>query len=343
MIEPKITVILPAYNAQDYIKEAIDSILNQTFRNFVLLIIDDASQDKTEAIIKSYSDERIVYLKNEINSGIAATLNRGIQNAKTEYIARMDADDIAIPDRLELQYEFMNTNRDISVCGTWYEIFGNEIELMRLPTFDEDIKASLLFGLGFCHPAIFFRTEFLIQNQVLYGISFSDNFGHKILELEDLDLWHRLKKIAKFANIDKMLLRYRKHQENFSTQKLDIIKERKREFYKRILGELNILPDDDILDIHISFRALSSLKSVETIRTYRLFLDQILTNNKSLHVYDQYALTKKANQIWERFFYFLPPLGGAFISIYSSLSDGLSTKQKMYLLKFKFNKFVGRK
>ena len=156
MIEPKITVILPAYNAQDYIKEAIDSILNQTFRNFVLLIIDDASQDKTEAIIKSYSDERIVYLKNEINSGIAATLNRGIQNAKTEYIARMDADDIAIPDRLELQYEFMNTNRDISVCGTWYEIFGNEIELMRLPTFDEDIKASLLFGLGFCHPAIFF-------------------------------------------------------------------------------------------------------------------------------------------------------------------------------------------
>lgn len=104
---PKISVVMPAYNAEKYIGKSIDSILNQTYGDFEFIIINDGSKDSTKEIILSYSDNRIVYLENEINSGIVVTLNKGLEYATGEYIARMDADDIAVAERLEKQIEFM--------------------------------------------------------------------------------------------------------------------------------------------------------------------------------------------------------------------------------------------
>ena len=109
---PKISVVMPAYNAEKYIGESIDSILNQTYGDFEFIIINDGSRDSTKEIILSYSDNRIVYLENEINSGIVVTLNKGLKYATGEYIARMDADDIAVAERLEKQIEFMEKNKD---------------------------------------------------------------------------------------------------------------------------------------------------------------------------------------------------------------------------------------
>lgn len=105
---PKISVILPAYNAEKYINEAIDSILTQTYRDFELIILNDCSKDRTEEIILSYEDDRIVYLKNQVNMGVAATLNRGLAAAKGEYVARMDADDISLPERFEKQAAYLD-------------------------------------------------------------------------------------------------------------------------------------------------------------------------------------------------------------------------------------------
>ena len=102
---PKISVIMPAYNAEKYLREAIDSILGQTFTDFELIVINDCSRDDTEQIILSYQDPRIVYLKNEKNLGVAGTLNRGLEVARGAYIARMDADDRSVPDRFGYDFQ----------------------------------------------------------------------------------------------------------------------------------------------------------------------------------------------------------------------------------------------
>ena len=129
MIEssPIVTVLMPVYNAEKYLAEAINSILNQTFTNYELLIINDGSTDKSEEIILKYSDKRIRYIKNDKNIRLVATLNKGIELAKGKYIARMDADDISVPTRLEKQITLLENNEDIGVCGSFLYVFGENI------------------------------------------------------------------------------------------------------------------------------------------------------------------------------------------------------------------------
>ncbi|HGF9542707.1 TPA: glycosyltransferase family 2 protein, partial [Acinetobacter baumannii] len=113
-----VSVVLPAYNAELYLKEAIDSVLSQTFTDFELIILNDGSIDRTEEIILSYNDSRIVYVKNEKNLGLIGTLNKGINLAKGKYIARMDADDICLPERFKKQVDFLEKNNEIDLIGT---------------------------------------------------------------------------------------------------------------------------------------------------------------------------------------------------------------------------------
>ncbi len=115
---PEISIVLPAYNCESFLKEAIESLLNQTFKDFELIIINDGSTDKTEDVIKNFSDPRIIYKKNEKNSGLVYTLNKGIDIAKGKYIARMDGDDISLPARLEKQKEILDEYPDIAVAAS---------------------------------------------------------------------------------------------------------------------------------------------------------------------------------------------------------------------------------
>ncbi len=125
-MKPPIMIFIAnlVYNCEKYLKEAIESILNQTFSDFEFLIINDASIDNSDDIILSYKDERIKYVKNEENLGVSRTLNKGIQIARGTYIARMDSDDISITTRLERQYNFMTNHKEVGICGTWARIFG---------------------------------------------------------------------------------------------------------------------------------------------------------------------------------------------------------------------------
>ena len=131
---PKVSVILPVYNAEKFLKEAIDSILNQTFTDFELLLINDGSTDRSEEIIKSYNDKRISYAKNEKNSGLINTLNRGIDLARGEYIARMDGDDIALPERFELQVKHLIKSDAAILATTYYSVDETGNALPDWPT-----------------------------------------------------------------------------------------------------------------------------------------------------------------------------------------------------------------
>lgn len=202
---PKISVILPVYNCELYINEAIDSILNQTFSNFELLIIDDKSTDKTVEIIKSYTDDRINLTIKEKNSGYTDSLNWAISIAKGIYIARMDGDDISMPTRFEEQIKVMEENPKIIVCGTNGKVLGTDKLIFR-PEFDQDLKLALFDSNPFIHPSVIIRKN--LFNIIKYN---------KLMEpAEDFDLWCKSSELGQFYNIQNPLLEYRIHPKNIS-------------------------------------------------------------------------------------------------------------------------------
>ena len=201
-----VSVVMPVYNGALYLKEAIDSILSQTHSNLELIIINDGSTDDSERIIQSYTDKRIVYLKNEVNSRICVTLNRGLDIAKGKYIARMDCDDISVPERLQKQVEYMEQNPSIGISGSDIIVFGEGIE-DRLFTFEHDkdiCRAGLLFATCFAHPAVMIRKSLLDE----YNFRYDDSYRG----LEDFELWYRISKHTELVNIPEALLHYRKHK-----------------------------------------------------------------------------------------------------------------------------------
>jgi len=196
-----ISVVMSAYNSEKYIKEAIESILNQTFTDFEFIIINDASTDSTESIIKSFDNPMIKLIKNEKNLGLTKSLNIGLDLAKGKYIARMDADDISIPERFQKQFDLMEKNPDIDICGTWYEFIGEKSGVVRYPELDDEIKSNLMFHDCICHPSVFIRKESLDKHELKYNEEFK--------YAQDYELWCRVRKTLKFANIPCVLLKYR--------------------------------------------------------------------------------------------------------------------------------------
>ena len=209
MSAPAISIVLPAYNCSPYIAETINSLLSQTFTDFQLIIINDGSTDDTEHIIQLYHDPRITYLKNESNKGLVFTLNRGIQAAEGNYIARMDADDIALPQRLQLQKQWLDENPHTAAVSCTIRFIdgkGNERgewKEDKVSCSYTDIKKMLPWENCIAHPTIMIRKE--VVEAYLYDAM--------QLHCEDYDLWLRM--LADGLVIEKLpqpLLLYRNHE-----------------------------------------------------------------------------------------------------------------------------------
>lgn len=207
---PKVSVIMPVYNCEQYVGEAIESILNQTFPDFELLIIDDASSDSTVSIIKNYSDSRLKLIEKPKNSGYTNSLNYGLSIARGEYIARMDGDDISLPERFEKQIAFLNENREIALCGSLFTIIGTKT-IVHVPENHSEIRLTLLSHCCFGHPTIMMRKEILDQ--------FSFHYDTSREPAEDYDLWSKLSVVTKLHNIQEVLVDYRVHDAQVSQKK----------------------------------------------------------------------------------------------------------------------------
>ena len=199
----KVSVIMPVYNGEKYIKYSIESILNQTFSDFELIIIDDGSVDDTEKIIKSYSDSRIKYFKKE-NSGITDSLNLALEKSQGEFIARMDADDISEPNRLERQLKFFEQNPEIVLCGSFAKIINENNEdfgeFNKIPLNWSDIKIECILHNPFIHSSVMFRRDLV---NVVGG------YNKKYWHTEDYELWTRIVNKYPCKNIPEFLLKYR--------------------------------------------------------------------------------------------------------------------------------------
>lgn len=202
----KISVIMPVYNAEKHLEEAIESVLNQTHKNFEFIIINDGSIDKSLEIIYRYQkkDKRIVLI-NRKNKGLITSLNEGLEKSSGSYIARMDSDDISLAHRFERQIKLMELE-NLDICGGHFlsiNNFGEPISLNLTPIGHDLCTLSLISKVPFAHPSVMIRKSFLEKNDIKYGQSLNN-------KAEDFDLWIRLhEKGAKFSNVNEIIFKYR--------------------------------------------------------------------------------------------------------------------------------------
>ena len=204
---PKVTVVMPVYNGERFLAQAIESILSQTFPDFEFIIVNDDSVDKSKDIILSYNDKRIKLIDNTNHTNLVNALNRGILAARGMYIARMDCDDVSLSKRLERQVSCLDDNKDIGVLGCGVIVIDAEGVPRRRVKFPEQHEAiwwELLFNSPFAHPSVMMRGD-LVRSVGGY---------REIAHAEDYDLWLRIRNRARLHNLKDVLLLLRKHDQN---------------------------------------------------------------------------------------------------------------------------------
>lgn len=246
-VKPRVTVLMPVYNGEEYVGEALDSILGQTCTDFEFLVIDDGSTDGSAGIIQGYEDPRIRFEQNGKNLGLVATLNKGLDLAQGTYVARMDCDDISLPERLQTQVEFMDGHLDVGVCGTWYETFGHGVRdvhsKMYFPVDYETIKAKLFFNSYLGHPTVMMRMASLNK----YGLRYDPAQRYA----EDYGLWITCSFLFPIVNIPKVLLRYRVSAASICQRNREEQRKTVSEIHKANIKRLGIGDvDEEVLKVH---------------------------------------------------------------------------------------------
>ena len=290
-MNPLVTVLMPVYNGEKYLKNAIESILYQTFKDFEFLIIDDGSTDNSVEIMGSFNDARIRIERNKINLGLIKTLNKGLKLSKGKYIARMDCDDISLPKRLSTQINFMEKHPEIGVCGSWVKIIGLEKKFInKYPKKHEEAKAYLLFNTPLAHPSVIMRKEVIEK----YKLEYDENYKHA----EDYELWSRIINYSKISNIPKVLLHYRMHPESVSKKNSSEQVENSNRVRLKLLKELSINAAPAELDIHRRFIRPDYLNPKDFISQLEIWFRKILSANEKRTIYEQNSLTKVISSRW---------------------------------------------
>lgn len=278
-----LTVLMPVYNAEKFISAAIDSILQQTFQDFEFLVIDDGSTDNSISIIKSYNDPRIRLIQNEANSGISATLNKGILLSSTELIARMDADDISHPGRLQKQYDFFQETPECALLSCWVNVITEDEKLIRTEQFKSKYYYyNLTFDCWMYHPTVMYKRSAVL-----------DVGGYRSKYAEDFDLFWELSRKYRIDNLEEVLLDYRA-----TSQSLHLVthkKEYDEAIYQQITRNISYyagndfkLSDAELECIRFNFEPLHKLNSITAIIRTLKKLDKISeaildTPNVNLH------------------------------------------------------------
>jgi glycosyltransferase involved in cell wall biosynthesis len=229
---PRISVVMPVYNAEAFLAEALESVLNQTFQDFEYIVIDDGSTDNSAGILERYArqDNRIRMMHQE-NRGVIAALNRGCRLARGEYIARMDADDVSLPHRFERQVRYIERRPRIGIVGTWIHNVdrqGSVKSSWRPPTNPKTLEWTHFFGVCVAHPSV------LMRQPVLDQLGF---YRSGTAHIEDVDLWLRASRITEFANVPEILFKYRTWEGSVSYVRREFARESHVKRLTAFIGE----------------------------------------------------------------------------------------------------------
>ena len=255
---PVLTVIMPVYNGEKFLRESIDSVLNQTFSDFKLLVLNDNSTDNTAAIIESYEkqDDRVTVITKTKNEGPANLRNEGIEKSETEFIALLDADDIAQPSRFQKQIDFLNKNPDVGVCGTWFTFFGEmKNKTVKHAVTHDELKVQFLHSCGIGNPTVMFKKSALGDFR----------FEHQYVPAEDYGLWSQLLARTKFHNLPEPLLLYRWHDSNISQTKEENLRKSERLIKIKQLEHLDILANNPDIDYYLNAVSLKREQSANSL------------------------------------------------------------------------------
>ena len=263
---------MPVYNAEKYLREAMDSILTQTFRDFEFLIINDGSTDSSKAIIRAYIDPRIRYVENETNIRLIATLNKGIELAMGEYIVRMDADDISEPQRIAKQVEFMDTHPQVGLCGSFMRTIGLERNYdIHYQTEHDAIKFRLFFDTHFPHPTAIIRKPVLMHHQL--------RFDKAYIHAEDFELWTRMADVCKIAILPEILVIKRSHAEQVSEVYKEIQEEITAKIRKEQIEKLGVHPSQKEIETYEWFIKKNIPKEKEALEALLDLFEKLVISN----------------------------------------------------------------
>lgn len=330
---PRATVLMPMYNAGEFVAEAIESILNQTYSDFKLLVIDDGSSDNSVQVVQSFQDERIQLCRNDENMGLVDTLNRGLRMIDTEYILRMDADDISLPTRFEEQIQFMDNNPLIGVSSFQTQLIGNENKIATQPLNDQEMKAQVFFRTVFNHGGVIYRSKVLLENELFYRSIYP--------HFEDHDMWYRLMKYTSFGNIDKVLYLYRRGTHNVTVRNKSTKTQRLKAFYKDMLADLEIEATETDLLYCLPLGSWDANK--RNIKGYKAFLLRLKQQNEVVKIFPGAAFEKVLKDKWEKAFYKMPENGLGSVFWYAWYAKGLNFRQLKYTFKFYGNKLMPKR
>ncbi|WP_291726106.1 glycosyltransferase family 2 protein [Bernardetia sp.] len=288
---PKVSVVMPVFNGEKFIKMAIESILNQTYKDFELVIINDGSTDSSAEIIQSYQDERIRFLENEGNRGIFYTRNRLFEEAKGEYIAILDCDDCAEPIRLEKQVAFLDENEEFGLVGSWITIIDNENTIKgawQLEHRPERIAAKLLFLNQFAQSSIMMRKEF---SELKYRKEYPP--------AEDYDLWIRIAHKTRVINLPESLIKYRIHDNNISQTQRETADRNVLKIYKNQLEELGVYATPDELKTHTKIGNMNfEVNNKVFFEKAKNWLELLHTKNQRIRVYKTLVFNELLGEYW---------------------------------------------
>ncbi len=299
MKNPVLTVVMPIYNGERYVREAIDSILAQTFDDFELIIINDGSTDGSSDIIKSYQDSRIRIINNKKNQGIPYNRNLGLKEAKGAFLCWADCDDLSLPTRFEKQLDFLSKNPDYGGCGTWLGRFkgSHTSSILKALANAEDIKASLLF-----RPATVPNATAMLRMSEIRKHNLCYNTELPISE--DYDFVFRCAQHLKFTNIQELLYMYRDSETSIMKQ-FEALEERQyqiqKTIYKRALDGLGLNYSEEDLRTYQSICSEKIFENFNEFTAAYALLQKIEAANNVANIYDRKNLHKV---LGNQFFFF---------------------------------------
>ncbi|MGH1590646.1 glycosyltransferase family 2 protein [Methylobacterium phyllosphaerae] len=278
-------MIMPLKDARNYLTIAVESILSQSFGDFELLIAEDGSTDDSLDIVKRFKDQRIIIMSDGKSLGVAERLNQCIENSRGRYIARMDADDISHPDRLQMQLQFLEAHKNVGICGTQFEPFdtdGNKFDL-QLAVRPAECRAKLPFTTPVAHPTVMFNKKYFENAGLRYNTECA---------AEDYDLWVRASQYFDISNLDSKLLNYRLHKEQITSKNSGAIEKSSNESRRKALDNIKVSYSRDELDLHFAITCYADLSGEGKILQAKNWLSKI-ANNKWQTVDDKMYLRRE--------------------------------------------------
>lgn len=317
-----LVVIMPAFNAGPYIREAIGSVLAQTFTAYDLLVIDDASTDDTVERARSLADPRVHVIRRQVNGGIVDVLNQGLDMYDHRFIARMDADDRCAPDRFQRQMDFLRDQSSVDLVGTQIEYFGLNPGVSNYATEHNDIMAGMLFGSTFPHATLMARA------QVFDGVRYSARVQH----MEDLELWLRSIRKHRFATLPDVLYGYRRHAVGVTVAFTNTRAQRLKVLLREPLQWLGIDPSADELSLMASDADALRGGLGAHLPLLRSLFKRIIEANHARKVFEPSTLDRLLRSKWDRTFFRLDMRALGDVWQYARLNGGLSMAHWRYLI-----------